>query len=86
MKKRQFLAPLAASVAALLGGGAVAPAQASSTPAVTTSEGSARATAADQLVLKRSAGDRVQLAQHESHASHESHGSHESHTSHYSGR
>jgi len=77
MKKRQFLAPLAASVAALLGG-AVVPAQASSAPVVTAPEASAQAVAVDHLVLTRSATVGVQLADHESHASHESHSSHAS--------
>jgi hypothetical protein len=80
MKKRQFLTPLAASVAALLGG-AVVPAQASSAPAVTVPETSAPAVAVDHLVLTRSVTGGVLLADHESHASHESHSSHSSHVS-----
>jgi len=77
MKKRQFLAPLAVSVAALLGGSMVT-AQASTidsacVPAATTPEASA-----DHLVLTRCAGGELRLADHESHASHASHSSHAS--------
>jgi hypothetical protein len=75
MKKRQFLAPLAVSIAALLGG-AVVPVEASTAPAVTTPESGP--IASDHLVLKRSAGRELRLADHESHASHESHSSHSS--------
>lgn len=75
MKKRKFLAPLAVSVAALLGG-AVIPAQASTEPAVTITEASVP-TATDHLILTRSAGGgQLRLADHESHASHASHSSH----------
>jgi hypothetical protein len=75
MKKRQFLAPLAVSIAALLAG-PVVPVQASAAPAVTTPE--AAPIASKHLVLKRSAGRELRLADHESHASHESHSSHSS--------
>lgn len=86
MKKRQFLAPLAVSIAALLGG-APLPAEAAVSTGVVTTAKPAEATAmpADQLVLTRSGGSQVQLADHESHASHESHSSHSSHSSHVSG-
>jgi len=77
MKKRQFLTPLAVSIAALLGR-PVVPAQASPTPEATASDPTARAVAADHLILKRSGGNRMQLAQHESHSSHSSHVSHSS--------
>jgi hypothetical protein len=80
MKKRQFLAPLAVSVAALFGGARV-PAQASTDPArvpiATTREASVPVTA-DHLVLTRCAGGELRLADHESHASHASHSSHAS--------
>ena len=74
MNKRRFLAPLAVSVAALIGG-AVIPAQASTEPGIAISEASV-SIAADQLILSRSAGGQLRLADHESHASHESHSSH----------
>jgi hypothetical protein len=74
MKKRRFLAPLAVSVAALVGG-AVIPAQASTEPGITTTEASVL-TATDHLILARSAGGQLRLADHESHASHASHSSH----------
>jgi hypothetical protein len=80
MNKRKFLAPLGVSVAALLGG-AVVPAQAStdptSVPAAMAPEASAPL-AANQLLLTRSAGGELRLADHESHASHASHSSHAS--------
>jgi hypothetical protein len=76
MKKRQFLAPLAVSVAALLGG-AMVPVQASTVPVATFSESSA-SKAMNLLVLTRSTGKELRLADHESHASHESHSSHSS--------
>jgi hypothetical protein len=84
VKKRRFLAPLAVSVASLLGGATVS-AQASATPEVT-SEASAPTTP-DQLVLKRSTYRELRLADddsYDSHVSHESHASHESHESHVS--
>ena len=79
MKKRQFLAPLAVSIAALIGG-TLAPAQASTVPEVSAPE-AFPAAAAEHLVLTRSVGGQLQLADHESHASHESHSSHSSHVS-----
>ena len=75
MKKRPFLAPLAVSIAALLGG-AVVPVQASAASAVKTPESAP--IASNHLVLNRSAGRELRLADHESHASHESHSSHSS--------
>ncbi len=83
MKKRQFLAPLAVSVAALFGGGRV-PAQAATDPArvpAATAPGASAPMAADHLVLTRGAGGELRLADHESHASHASHASHSSHAS-----
>jgi hypothetical protein len=73
MNKRKFIAPLAVAVAALLGGIAV-PAQASTVAAVAIPESAAMAS--KHLVLKRSTGGQLRLADHESHASHESHSSH----------
>jgi len=87
VNKRQFLAPLSVCVAALLNSTPLR-AQVSTaptgTPVVATPEASAGGGAA-QLVLTRSAGDGLRLADHESHASHESHESHASHSSHMSG-
>ena len=75
MNKRKFLAPLAISVAALLSGIPV-PAQASTPPVVTTPDSAS--ISSDHLVLTRSTGKELRLADHESHASHESHSSHSS--------
>jgi hypothetical protein len=80
MKKRQFLTPLAVSVAALLGGATV-PVQASTVPVATTLSESSASKAVDLLVLTRSTGNELRLAQHESHSSHVSHESHSSHVS-----
>jgi hypothetical protein len=80
MKKRQFLAPLAVSVASLLGG-AMVPAQASTDPArvpVATALDSSAPLVVDHLVLTRCAGGELRFADHESHASHASHSSHAS--------
>jgi hypothetical protein len=74
MNRRRFLAPLAVSVAALIGG-AVVPAQASTEPGIAISEASV-SIASDPLVLSRSVGGQLRLADHESHASHASHSSH----------
>ena len=73
MNQRKFLAPLAVSVAALLGGVAV-PVQASPVSSVTSHESAPAAS--NHLVLKRGTGSEIRLADHESHASHESHSSH----------
>jgi hypothetical protein len=75
MNKRKFLAPLAVSVAALLTGVPVL-AQASTPLAVTAPD--AASISSDHLVLTRSTGKELRLADHESHASHESHSSHSS--------
>lgn len=83
MKKRQFLFPLAVSVAALLGGASI-PAQAATDPARVPAAAAPEASApmaADHLVLTRSAGGELRLADHELHASHASHASHSSHAS-----
>jgi hypothetical protein len=83
MNKRKFLAPLGVSVAALLGGAAV-PTQASTDPtrvSVATAPEASAPMAADQLIITRSAGGELRLADHESHASHASHASHSSHAS-----
>jgi hypothetical protein len=79
MNKHRFLAPLAVSVAALLGG-AVIPVQASTKPAVTITEASVPI-ATDQLILTRNAAGQLRLADHFSHTSHVSHVSHTSHVS-----
>ena len=84
MDKRKFLAPLAASVAVLLGTTAT-PVQALSVPVTASIEVSLPTTVADDLVLTRSSGSQLQLADHESHSSHSSHASHASHSSHVSG-
>jgi hypothetical protein len=80
MKKRQFLAPLAVSVAALFGGARV-PAQASTDPArvpIATTPVASAPVAANHFLLTRSDGGELRLADHDSHASHASHSSHAS--------
>jgi hypothetical protein len=79
MNKRQFLAPLAVSIAALLGSAAV-PVSASTVPVAAVHQASP-SIAANHLVLTRSGECGLYLADHESHASHESHSSHSSHMS-----
>jgi hypothetical protein len=80
MKKRAFLAPLAVSVASLLGGAPVpAHATVSTTPSV--EKISASTAAGADFVLRRNSSNGVQIADHESHYSHESHSSHSSHYS-----
>ncbi len=90
MKKRQFLAPLAVSLAALLGG-VPAPAKASVDKTgneVKAIQAVSAVNSEEPLVLTRADGTTLRLADHESHmshASHASHSSHASHASHYSG-
>ena len=79
MGKRSFLAPLAASVAALLGTN-TGPAQAGTEAAPTVTPVAPQASNPD-FVLHRADGNGIQVADHESHASHSSHSSHSSHTS-----
>jgi hypothetical protein len=67
------LAPMAVSMAALLGGVAM-PVRASTAPSVTILRSAP--TTSNHLVLKRSTGSEIRLADHYSHASHESHSSH----------
>jgi hypothetical protein len=86
MKKRPFLAPLAVSVAALIGGTALpAHAGVSSEQTVSVVTSTASAGKTDQLVLVRSASSELGQTDHTSHASHDSHSSHSSHSSHASG-
>ena len=91
MKKRSFIAPLAVTVAALLGGmplGAQATADPSGIDTVRSASTSPAIPQAGPFVLERATGG-VQLAQdvpsHDSHSSHVSHASHDSHSSHSSG-
>jgi hypothetical protein len=86
MKKWPFLAPLAVSVAALIGGTTLPahPAIASEKSVSITNPASPIAKI-DQLVLVRSDGALLGQTDHSSHASHESHSSHSSHSSHASG-
>jgi hypothetical protein len=80
MQKRKFLAPLAISIAALLGGAVVPAAHAAIVPVVTLPEPAA-SQAANHFVLTRGTGGELLFAQHESHVSHTSHVSHSSHVS-----
>ncbi len=86
MKKRPFLAPLAISIAALLGS---TPTIVSATVPTDGIEGSvptsSTKTAApiSDFVLQRGGANRLMFADHESHYSHESHASHSSHFSGY---
>ena len=83
MKKRQYLSPLAVSVAALLAAtGALTQASAAVNRAISEASGASAPSVPDQLILSRSNADEIQLADHELHASHDSHSSH---SSHYSG-
>ena len=86
MKKRSFLVPFAATVAALLGFSGDA-ANASTTPTGTAATVQAAADQGDRLgdlVIERKTGASVVLAGHSSHVSHASHASHASHVSHQS--
>jgi hypothetical protein len=80
MKKHKFLAPLAISISALLGGMTVPAAQASKVSPVTQPM-SVVPQESHHFVLTRSGGSNLLLTQHESHASHDSHESHSSHMS-----
>jgi hypothetical protein len=84
MKKRLFLAPLAVSVAALLGSSptdAKASAAASGSPVLAAGINSQGLVSGGDLVIERSVGQGSAIAQHSSHMSHESHSSHSSHRS-----
>ena len=81
MKKRSFLAPLAVSIAALLGG---IPAGHAAVDATTKIESPTKpAKVAGDFVLKRSGDFRLAQYGHDSHMSHDSHESHSSHVSGY---
>jgi hypothetical protein len=84
MKKRDFLAPLAVSIAALLGS-SVASAAPTPRPGTTIT---VKAPGADQrvppaFVLERPIPGKIVTAGHSSHSSHVSHSSHYSHRSGY---
>jgi hypothetical protein len=88
MKKRGFLAPLAVSVAALLGSAGAASASIAAQPELELAIEAAKNQQAPGLVIERSQSAAPELAwhtSHQSHRSHASHQSHESHSSHYSG-
>jgi hypothetical protein len=89
MKKRAFLAPLAISLAALIGTPEGVSAKVEST-AVSPKLGSQTTISNEAvsrgLVIERAAPTASQFAQHRSHYSHRSHVSHTSHQSHYSSR
>jgi hypothetical protein len=88
MKKRAFLAPLALSVAALVGTLSVGQRAAFAEPAAATQVGGPAEPA--QLLLTSGSPAANPIAyddghtSHSSHSSHESHASHSSHSSHYS--
>jgi len=84
MKKRSFLAPLAVSIAGLLGGLPV-PSHAAIDMTTKVENSAASSETAGDFVLNRSGNFRLAQDSHESHASHASHESHESHSSHVSG-
>ena len=88
MKKRKFLSPLAASVAALLAVSAGDNVAAKAIEPV--SEVSAKPkndpAKVDPFVIERGEPGEIQTAYHRSHYSHRSHSSHYSHRSHYSSR
>ena len=87
MKKYTFLAPLAVSIAALIGGTPTTARASVEVPQLTAvaTAAASRTLSIDQFVLGRSQGNALRQADHESHVSHESHSSHSSHTSHVSG-
>jgi hypothetical protein len=83
-KKRAFLSPLAASVAALL---SVGPAMGATNPAADVTQAKTE-TAQQQaraidigFVIERNGAPALETAQHYSHMSHSSHSSHQSHYS-----
>lgn len=80
MKKRAFLAPIALSVAALLGANG---AKDVAHPWMKTTIGATQD--GSPLVLAPATDTSQMLASHASHASHSSHSSHHSHSSHSSG-
>ena len=90
MKKRAFLLPLAASVAALIAGSETSLATTTTAPIQTSISNigePAAPPAPKPLVIERSnSGPQMAQYGHSSHASHASHGSHASHRSHYSSR
>ena len=93
MKKRAFLAPLAASVMALASAGAIASTDGAVSAKVADPVLQAKietlagtASPDENFVIKRSSGEATQTAYHQSHYSHRSHFSHQSHFSHYSSR
>jgi hypothetical protein len=88
MKKRQFLTPLALSLAALLSSTAAdasLPQTQNTTESVSTSTQIAGSVQASDFVLKPSRNVE-RAAQYADHYSHYSHESHSSHSSHYSSR
>lgn len=84
MKKRGFLAPLAVSVAALLGAAGTPSAPNPASADVAAIIEAAKSQQTGNLFIERSHSASPQLAQHSSHYSHRSHASHQSHESHYS--
>lgn len=83
MKKRGFLIPLAASIAALIGAAQGQPAGRPSDEVAAIIE-AARTAPPGDLFIERSTASPTDTAQHSSHYSHRSHSSHQSHSSHYS--
>lgn len=84
MKKRQFLAPLAISIAALLGTNAKVDALPHGHPTIAQAVASTALPSPSSFVIERSAGVLAQQSFHTSHVSHASHESHSSHVSHRS--
>lgn len=84
MNKRQFLAPLAISIAALLGSNAKINALPNVKPAIAVGIASTAQPSSASFVIERSAGPLAEGAFHTSHVSHASHESHSSHVSHRS--
>lgn len=87
MKKRAFLAPIAASAAVLLGAATSSVAVPRDQHEFIEREQATLArpdTVGDNFVIERPNSDGVAFAAHSSHVSHASHASHVSHRSHYS--
>jgi hypothetical protein len=83
MDKRQFLAPLAVSIAVLLSSNSKADVLPRGTPAIAEAVASSAQPSSNDFVIERNGASLAQQYFHESHASHESHSSHSSHRSGY---
>jgi len=81
MKRRAFLVPLAASVAALIGVASASSATNTAQRDIRSIIEAAKSQPAGPLFIERNQSVSMELAAHGSHHSHHSHGSHRSHVS-----